>query len=371
MLRTCRAYLCQTVTEATPMSRIASAVVGQARQALEGLFRRAPKVPSGTITRTEAPVLAVGRRGLVAGIDRGSRTLIRQFLSRNRQADLAAAMRSRYSVTGRFQGVGQKLATFGFVGVGVAAGSQWGRGDVDEDFHFEPFFDTVQTMYGEGKMKVARSRAMLTDFQTTLEEFSRTGGASCIETELSFVLLDNSCISSGTETASQAVIDDLSMQSNAMLELTNQKSDCDETAEMTLQFSSPIEEMQTQLGVELLAALKTVDAQRSELRELHTVVTQLGVALAELTNTTTSMDDFVVIEDEDIGEDWMKDEERLSRALTLVLRQRQQLDALRGVVHDQTDQLKSLNSGTSTSGSTVIRSDYCKRDACCGPGSDG
>jgi len=378
MLKT-RAYLCQTVTEATPMSRLVSTFAGQARQALEGLFRRTevPKIPLGTITRSEAPVLAVGRRGLVSGIDRGGRSVIRNFLSKNRPADLAAAMRKRYSVRGEFQGLGQKLATFGFVGVGVAAGSQWSGSDVDGDFHFEPFFDTVREMYGASKVKVDSSLAMLTDFERNLDDFSQYGRASFTESELSFDLLDDSRIS--PEASSHDVTSEISMLSDAVIELTNHDSDDAEAAEMIVQFSPSIviEESQAQLGAELLAVMTTADAQRQELQELQVILSQLGLLLSQLSPNTTPaddfFDDFVVIEGESVEDgDMMDDNKRLWRALSLVSRQKQQLNILHKTVCAQNDRLMSLSSGEEMIGLTVIpRSAHCKRDACCGPGSAG
>jgi len=366
------------------MSRLVSTFAGQARQALGGLFRRTevPKVPWGTITRSEAPALAVGRRGLVAGIDRGGRSVIRNFLSRNRPSDLAAAMRKRYSVRGEFQGLGQKLATFGFVGMGMAAGAQWSGSDVDGDFHFEPFFDTVREMYGGSKDKVDRSHAMLTDFERNLEEFSRLECASFTESELSFDLLDDSCIS--TEASSHDVIREISIVNDAVIEPTNQNWANNVAAEAMVEFSPSIviEETQAQLGAELLAALTTVDAQRRDLQELQVIMSQLGLLLSQLSGNNTTprdelFDDFVVIEEEDVEDDDVMagNEQRLWRALSLVLRQRQQLNSLHKAVRAQNEQLMSLatSSCQSMTGHTVIipRSAHCKRDACCGPGCAG
>jgi len=374
MLKT-RAYLCQTVTEATLGGRLASTVFGQARQALEGLFRRIeglPKVPSGVVTRTEAPVLAVGRRGLVASIDRGGRGVIRQFLARNRPADLAAAMRQRYSVRGQFQGLGHRLATFGFVGVGVAAGAQWDGSDVDREFHFEPFYDTVQAMFDGGKGKVDRSLAMLTDFQKSLDDFAQFESASCADVESSFVLLDDSYISS--EASCPSTIGQLSILSDAAVEQTNQES---AATEVQIQLSSSIEDSQAQLGTALLIVQSTVDTQHRELCELSAIVSRLNDMLHELTGTRVIVDglvdDFEVIEEDDREDDDLiaSDERRLQRALSLISSQSQQIDIFHKTVQAQNEQLLSLT-GQTTSGNTVIpRSAHCKRDACCGPGSAG
>jgi len=371
MLKT-RAYLCQTVTEATPMSRLASTVFSQAREALDGLFRgiKRPKVVIGTVARSpEVPALAVGRRGLIAGFDRGGRSLIRQFLARNRPADLAAAMRKRYSVRGEFQGYGQRLATFGFIGVGFAAGSQWGDSEVDRDFHVEPFFETVKTMFGGETARVDRSVVMLNEFQERLNECWQNESASRSESMSSFNVVDDSSISS--DVSSSAFVDEISMLNDAVIELTNQKSD-DQPAVIIVQSPSSFENSLTQLDAQLLDVLMKADAQRDEIHDLQMLVSQLNVALFELSDTTTSgvelPDDFVVLEyaEDDFRND-DDDERALMRALSLVMCQARQLDILQRMVCAQSEQLHSLNS-QALAGLAFTSSDHCKRDACCGPG---
>jgi hypothetical protein len=278
----------------------------------------------------------------VAGINSGSRSVIRQFLARNRPADLAAAMRKRYSVTGQFQGVGQRLATFGLVGVGMAAGSQWSGSDVDGGLHFEPFFDTVRDMFCENKVKVDRSLAMLTDFERTLDEFSHLQSAFCIES--SFDLRYDSSLS--CEASCPDTVDEISMLDDARIELTSHNADVSEVTDVIVQCPSSIviEESQAQLSSELLSVLTTADTQRRELDELHVIVSQLSLLLSELTDTVTSgedvFDDFVVIEDESVEDDELDENDmRLWRALSLVSRQKQQLGILHKTVREQNEHL--------------------------------
>lgn len=356
------------------MSRLASTIVGQARQALEAFFRGVPKIPAGTVTHTEPPVLAVGRRGLVANIDRGGRSIIRQLWSRNRLADLAATMRKRYSVRGEFQGMGKRLATFGFAGVGVAAGAKWGDSDDQEDFHFEPFFDIVQAMFGGSKSKFDRSLATLADFQSRLDDFAQS--ASYAESEASFDIIDELESHFSLDISDQAPIGEISMLSNAVIEPTNQEAVDNQSDEIIAPSSSSIEESQVQLSAMLHAVQTTVDTQRTELDELTVILSDLGAMLTQMSDTVPvihdTLDDFVVIEDDEKDDDdddsTGDDMTRLRRALALASNQQQKLNTLRRIVCEQNELLMSLAGQAAYRDIFIPRSDHCKRDACCGPG---
>jgi len=309
------------------------------------------------------------RRGIVEDIHRGSRGFITKYLAKNVPSDLVKAMRNRYSIRGEFRGYGQRVAAFGFVGVGVASGAQWYRRDgVNDELQFDPFYETVKAMFMPGKSVLDRS---LTNHSSPTEEPQDIlSSYSLLEQESSFVLLSSSTFVSPEPSVAG--------DSDVML-LSDDDDDFDD---LNMDFSyekleeahdvtqaAIIEEAQASLVDELQLALQSAESQRSQLRELSDVVLLFSAALAEYSDTVDPYDDIVVIEEAVVEYDSSNPGDSLTRALTLVSRQARQLDVLREAVLHQQKQLVELERQTAGDDVITPRNLRCKRDACCGPGS--
>jgi len=351
------------------MRRLAWSVVGKVSQAAEGLFgRRPPKAAFEGLTRAEAPRITVPSRGFVTAIHRGSRGFVGRYLANSQQSELIASARSRYRFGEGLRGtLGQRLATFGFVGVGVAAGAQW---PVQNDYQFDgvSLFKQVHDMFGTfASNKVLTQNAFESFEQLSTENISHA--ESCKEPRSDFVLLENSSFESVESTLSDD--SDISILSDYDDD-ENQQVSVHETRDVR-QTVVIIEETKVTLQNELKTVLACMDEQATELDALRHVVLQLNSAIHQLLGDSEPADSsqpFEELDDVDVTLSGSGDDP-LMRSLVVVNQQTCELDALHKTVALQNKRLLELLEYKKDGNREIaVRTAHCKRDACCGPGSE-
>jgi len=383
MLKTSRAYFCQTVAEGSPLSRITSKLFGQARQSIEGLFRR-PGRADEILSKQPGLKQFSGRAsngGLVAQIHLNSRGLLTRFAARNQTSELVNAMRHRYGWTGAFRSGmwGQKLSTFAFVGIGVAAGAQW---NVYDERNLQDQLPDIMELFGKGrernfqqKVKVDEPKVKVDEPSTLAVDFELDMPLRLDEqdsSEQSFIVLNNLTFDDDdvimTEDQGE-VAESYEVHFDAVEGyIITQPESCALTSDIR-------SEQEEQMLLEhLKTSLQRVDDQRLELSALRTSISQLTELLHDMVGASADADsgsfeniELSLPEREPVLEaagDGVRD--RLIRALSVAGEQQLQMSHLKQQLLHLNQQLCDVTAAAERP--FVVRSSYSKRDACCGPG---
>jgi len=373
MIKT-RALFCQTVaSDTSSIKRFAGSIAGKVSQVF-GRNGRAPKAIWEAVTRTEATNAVIQPRGLIAALHRGGQGVVRRYIANNYQSELVSAVRSRYVFGKGFRGsLGQRLATFGFVGVGVAAGAQWPMQSDDHHIDGVSVFKQVHDMFGTfARNKIVTLEPSGSFDRFTVEEVNPLDTVQEIETDFvlvespSFVLIDSSVSDDSDISILSEMDDDQELFESNGYNSTSFKADTSR--------SIVIDESQASLQEELKKVLVCAEDQAVELESLRQMVLQLNVALHQLSGVTDMPDeDSYEPFEEFVVEDIVlatSGSEGLVRSVSLVIQQKRELESLRKTVMLQNSRLhKLLKSDTGGEREIAIRTAHCKRDACCGPGS--
>lgn len=379
MLKTSRAYFCQTVAEGSPLSRITSKLFGQARQSIEGLFRR-PGRADEILSKQPGLKQFSGRAssgGVVAQIHANSRGLLTKFASRNQTSELVNAMRHRYGWTGAFRSGmwGQKLSTFAFVGIGVAAGAQWNERNLQDQLpDIMEFFGKDLGRNFPQKAKTDESRTRTVELPTLAADFELDMPLRLEEqdsSESSFIVLNNLTFDG----------EDVFTSESQSLEAEYCEVRFDAVDDVTTQpessvFISDIRNEAEEQGLleHLTTSLLKVEEQRAELNVLRTSINQLSEILSDLVGGVSSDENSISFENIEASlseRDPVLEREggglrgRLIRVLSVAGEQQLQLSVLKHQLLQLNQQLYDV---TAAMRPVVVRSSFSKRDACCGPG---
>lgn len=368
MLKTSKAYFCQTVAEGSPLGRITSNLLSQARQSIEALFKR-PARSDGVIVKQPLPQQYHGRSlsgGLISQVHANSRELLTKFVERNRTSELVRAMKQRYPWTSAIRtGMwGPRLSTFAFVGVGVAAGAQWNARDsynLQDPINILELF-RQKTSYKEQEPETMVAERILPD--ESEPEFILNLTEEDNSSEPSFVLLDSLTF----EDDDLEVTEEQSAVVASETDLFVQSEIC-ESSEPLFRISDEEEKI---LCGRLQKSLLRVEEQRAELSRVRASVEQLKGMLQELVGPSAEQDPSIIciepsLTDFDVipAEGNMK--MKLVRTLVVIGQQQSQLTVLRQQLSLLNQQLhQSLQAATERP--ITIQSSFTKRDACCGPG---
>jgi len=371
-----RAFFSQAVTnDASTMKRFAWSVIAKAGQAAEGFFGRSsrpPKAAFEALTRSDIPLTVVPSRGLIAGIHRSSRGFVGRFLANNQKSDLVSAMRNRYAFGGNFRGlVGQRVAMFGFVGIGVAAGAQWPR-EVDADAGQVEMFSIVKQVHDMfGSFAVGKAAPYNSPDVLPEEEIRSTVS----ELGPSFVLLEDSSFSSHEPSISGD--SDFSILSEVGVDEEQNDNEHDVTFDIDVSRSLRIDSAQARLLEEFSMVLESAEAQSLELGALRHSVLQLNQVLHQLSGETIAaadVDSYEPFEEFTTGDvvsvaSGADDGHLMMRSVSLVMQQKRELESLREAVALQNKRLLELLEYDHGGGRKIaVRTSHCNRDACCGPG---
>lgn len=369
MYKTTRAYLCQAVVDPNPLSRIASTVFGQARQALDKVFRRAARQDGQTFaSRIEPTVQTVASRSLISAVRSGSRSVLSNFVARNYQSELVTAMKQKYPFRFVARGFyGRRLPGYAFVGIGVAAGAQWSSLDEeDNDVHYDSVFKNVYDMMGR-YAKVSRSESETREttlpmtgewqFNCPLDENAEMYEDD--EPQFDFVVIEEE----ESDHSSDIVIinEDETQQNDSTVflfsSLDNQKNE--------------IEVEQCQLLAELNAAIVVTGEHEQSLKTVEASILLLNTLLKELVAKEDIEAD--VIPAACTSEEAPIVPQTVATAdscLTVIGQQEQQLQLLSGILFQQFEQLQQLTviEEKERKRQSSTRCSHCKKDTCCGPG---
>lgn len=310
--------------------------------------------------------------GFVAQIHANSRGLITKFAERNLTSELVNAMKQKYGWSGGFRsGIwGQKLSSFAFVGIGVAAGAQWNTFDgkiglQDQIPYLVELFEK-RPIVKEPKADIETEELATLPVRTEFELDMPLNLTEHESLEPSFVLLDELSFDDG-EDARIADHHEIAEDHFAGAEIVPMQSDVVENSQM-------IKEEYQSLLEQFLMNLDNVEEQRVELNSLRSSLTQLNDLLLELVassdmklnveSTDPSFIEIDILPDEDCGD--LRG--NLMRNMSMIGQQQLQLSSLKEQLLIQNQQLQDLCEAAAAERPTVIRSSFSKRDACCGPG---
>lgn len=370
MLKT-RAYFCHTVAEGSPLSRITSNLFNQARQSLEKVFNRSGRadgiIPKQPVLKQYGGKASSG--GIVAQIHANSRGLITKFAERNLTSELVNAMKQKYGWSGGFRsGIwGQKLSTFAFVGIGVAAGAQW---NTFEGKILHDQLPYIVELFGKRQAFGAPEKV------TKIEELETLP----LEREFDLEMPPLNLTEYDSEEPSFILLSELSFDENERGFVDNQEENSDdgftgmEMPEESVDTLLRIDEKSEQeLMAHLSVNLAKVEEQRAELNSVQASLMQLNDLLRELVGSSE-----LCVNVESLGPSFVEIEllpsegdglrERSMKQLSLIGRQQLQLNAVKQALLLQNQQLQDLCEAAVTARPSVIRSSFSKRDACCGPG---
>jgi len=287
-------------------------------------------------------------------------------------------MRHRYGWTGAFRSGmwGQKLSSFAFVGIGVAAGAQWNAFD---ERNLQDQLPEIMELFGKGmgynvQQKTRIDEPMIAEPPTLAADFELDMPLRLEEqdgSEQSFIVLNNLTFDD----------DDFIISEDQSAEAENCEvhfdavNDCiippQQSHSLTSELRNEIEELC--LLEHLQTSLQRVEQQRAELMTLRTSVNQLSELLSDMVGASAAEESasfekiepslFEIEPQSEAAGDGVRD--RLIRALSMAGEQQLQLSDLK-------QQLLELNQQLCDTAATlrpvVTRSSYSKRDACCGPG---
>lgn len=373
MLKSSRAYFCHTVAEGSPLNRIASNLFNQARQSIENVFRRPGRIAEGASKQSGLQNFG-GRAysgGLVAKVHASSRGLITKFAERNLNSELINAMKKKYGWSGGFRsGIwGQKLSTFAFVGIGVAAGAQWNT--FEEKNYLLQDVDILE-FFGKGANFVVQKKPVKAEEQATLplrSEFasfeleplnlSENDGE---QSEPSFIRLDSLSFEVISDEKAEEEIQRTTEESFVITQQVSMQPEVETFCKLN-------EKDEQILTEQLNASLAKVEEQRVQLESLRCSIVQLNELLYEMfgpqiVSSNVSIErSFVEIDIQMVVDDRSADlRGRLIRSLSVIGQQQLQLNKLKQQLFIQNQQLKSLCEAAATCPA------FATSDALHGPG---